>query len=406
MLGSLFDNFKNLFASRPANTEEEANTANTAASATFVFSGGKVEEEVLNGGKVEEEAFNNIFGEKAPDKGYVEEAPSGIEASGQNPVSSPDSASDPAPASRAQTPALDLDPDQPLALVIPKAKSPVLNAAPTLPDPNLNNTIIGPIINLVDSIFEQDAEDLKKYFFSIFIPPENDNKEKSIASTTSPDPILTSEQQGELKETLQKCANAYISGGDTDLTPFGPSDPQSGSTKITSTSSSTSKAQPPVYFGVGIKTELEDGDEKFLKITEIFSNSNLRKENQGNVDYTNQFITHLNCKLGDDTEAREYSITAIFKSFEKTNNQKEKFDEKIDQIFRDLKESSIKFKISKNTSQTDQAGKPAETAEVNVNKIIFEKTNGVYQQKKMTPPTITEIRDATNAETKAEGQVV
>jgi hypothetical protein len=238
---------------------------------------------------------------------------------------------------------------------------------------------------------------LKNYFFSIFTPHQNpkDDDKKSIA-LTAPSPNLTSEQEKELKETLEKCAGTYNSG-DINPTPPGPSGPQSESTKITSTLSQIlkEKAEPPVYFGVGIKTELEDvKGQKFLKITEIFSNSNLSKEKQDDVDYTNQFITHLFCKLENDTEIKEYSIAEIFKSFEKTANQQEKFDEKIDQIFRDLEESSIKFKISKNTSQTDPATQPAD---VTVDKIIFEKTKGVYQQKTMTPSTITEIRDAKGA---------
>ena len=260
---------------------------------------------------------------------------------------------------------------------------------------------------LVDSIFKQDA--LKKYFFSIFIPPEDDNKEKSIASTHSPAPTITPVQETELKETLEKCAGAYISG-DTDLPPSDPSTPQSSSTKTTSTTSPKlkEKALPPVYFGVGIKTELaEDGDKKFLKITEIFSNSNLHKEKRGNVDYTNQFITHLNCKLEDDTVAKEYSITAIFNKFKGDLNQKEKFDEKIDQIFRDISQTSINFKISASKSQTDPAGKPAETAEVNINKIIFEKTqDGAYKQKTTTPSTTTATIDAKNAAAGPVGKAV
>lgn len=272
------------------------------------------------------------------------------------------------------------------------AQTPVLTLDPPPPDPNLNNTIIEPIINLVDSIFKQDAEkDNLKYFFSIFMPlaESEDITKKSTASTPSSAPTITIALETELKEILQQCASAYFSG-DNDLTLSDSSDPQSGSTKITPTSS-TSKAQPPVYFGVGIKTELaEAGDEKFLKITEIFSNSNLRKEKQGNVDYTNQFITHLNCKLNDDEEAKDHSITAIFNKF-KGDNQKEKFDEKIDQIFRDISRTSIKFKISADKSQSA-------SSEVNIDKIIFEKTSdGAYKQKTTTPSTITANRKASIA---------
>ena len=282
------------------------------------------------------------------------------------------------------SPALDLDPDQTpaLDLDLPPVTVPALTPAP---DPV---SIIDPIINLVNSIFEEDAKNrLKEYFSSIFIPPEDDDTKKSTASTNL---TLTSAQETELRETLEKCANAYISG-DTDLTPSDSSDTQSSSTKTTSKSSQIlkEKAEPPVYFGVGIKTELaEAGDEKFLKITNIFEESKLHKEKQGNVDYTNQFITHLNCKLGDDTEAREYSITDIFNKFKGDPNQKEKFDEKIDQIFRDISQTSIKFKISADKSQ------PA-SSEVNIDKIIFEKTpDGAYKQKTTTPSPITEIRDA------------
>lgn len=302
----------------------------------------------------------------------------------------------------------------PPSLAPAQTPPPVLASDPAsaLPDQNLNNPIIESIRILVDSIFtKDDADPLKNYFFSIFMPPADpeDIKEKLIASTHSPAPTITPAQETELRETLQKCADACIY--DTDLPPSDPSTPQSNPTKTTSTSSPTlkEKAEPPVYFGVGIKTTLEDiEDQKFLKITDIFDNSNLRKEKQGNEDYTNQFITHLNCKLGNDTEAREYSINDIFKKFKDDNSAtaQEKFDEKIDQIFRDISQTSIKFKISTDTSQADPATQPAD---VTVDKIIFEKTKGVYQQKKMTPPTITELRNAENAknaETKVEGQAV
>ena len=323
------------------------------------------------------------------------------------------------PASRAQTPDQDptlLDPFPPVPAPdqppVSPAQPPVSSSAPAsssalepVPDPV---SIIEPIINLVDSIFNNE-DILKKYFFSIFIPPEDDNKEKSIASIPSPAPIITPEQQKELRETLQKCANAYNISGDTDLTPSGSIDPQSSSTKTTSKSSQISKekAQPPVYFGVGIKTELaEAGDEKFLKITNIFEESKLHKENQknqdnqDNVDYTNQFITHLNCKLNDGEEAKDHSITDIFNKFKEDPNQKEKIDEKIDKIFRDISRTSIKFKISADKSQSA-------SSEVNIDKIIFEKTpDGAYKQKTTTPSTITATIDARNAAAVREGKVV
>ena len=411
MLGLIGNAFKNLFTSKPAETEPESEAVigevgtldgdqnkftilvpNAAVDPNILFAkategdnkftSGVLADPTQTSAQVQDAAL--VAGAGAGAFAVSDSSPAPALAQNQPPVSDP--------ASRAQTPvsaqasvldqAPDLEPE--LVLVQPT------EALALAPDPV---SIIEPIRILVDSIFtKDDADPLKNYFFSIFMPlaDSEDTTKKSIASTPSPAPTITPEQEKDLRSTLEICAGAYISGN-TNLTPPDSSDPQSGSTKTTSKSSQISKekAQPPVYFGVGIKTELaEDGDEKFLKITEIFNNSNLRKEKQDNEDYTNQFITHLNCKLGNDTVAQEYSITDIFKSFENTPNQKEKFDEKIDQIFRYLKETSIKFKISKNTSQTDPAGKPAETAEVNVNKIIFEKTNGVYQQKKMTPSTI------------------
>jgi hypothetical protein len=243
---------------------------------------------------------------------------------------------------------------------------------------------------------------LKNYFFSIFTPhedPKVDDK-KSIALTA---PNLTSDQETELRETLVKCASAYVNDG-SDLTPPGPSDPKSDSTQTTSKLSQISKgkAEPPVYFGVGIKTELEDvKGQKFLKITEIFSNSNLSKEKQDDVDYTNQFITHLFCKLENDTEIKEYSINYIFNKFkdQDPDTAQEKFDEKIDQIFRDISQTFIKFKISADTSQ------PPSPEGVTINKIIFEKkANGAYKQKTMTPSTITATIDAKNPEAEAEAR--
>jgi hypothetical protein len=123
------------------------------------------------------------------------------------------------------------------------------------------------------------------------------------------------------------------------------------------------------------------------------SNSNLSKEKQKNKDYKNEFITHLFCKLNGSKDPDFHSITDIFNNFKErdSTSAQEKFDEKIDQIFRDISQTSIKFKISANTSQTS-------SAEVEVNKIIFEKTSdGAYKQKTMTPSTITAIRDAKGA---------
>jgi len=294
-----------------------------------------------------------------------------------------------------------LDPAQPpeevpvpVPALAPDSSQPPLEvlASPRGPASDLDDPIINSINLLVDSIFKKDDDNfvlLKNYFFSIFTPHQNpkDDDKKSIALTaTSPTP----EQEKELKETLEKCALSYYDYN-LEITPPGPSDPQSDSTKTTSKLSQIlkEKAEPEIYFGVGIKTKLKDvGDEKFLKITDIFSNSNLRKEKQGDVDYTNQFITHLNCKLGNDTEIKEYSIADIFDNFKNDPNPQEKFDEKIDQIFRDISQTYIKFKISADASQTS-------SAEVEVNKIIFEKTqDGAYKQKTMTPSTIIQNRDA------------
>ena len=305
--------------------------------------------------------------------------------------------SSPAPAlalAKDQPPALDQPPDPATALDQPRDQDPTLLEStpsasdpasdPALPDQNLNNPIIESIRILVDSIFtKDDADPLKNYFFSIFIPPEDDIKEKSTASTPSPAPTITPAQETELRETLEKCVSAYT-GGDTDLTLSDSSDPQSNPTKTISKLSPISKAQPPVYFGVGIKTTLEDIEgQKFLKITDIFEKSNLDKSNK------DKFITHLNCKLGDDTVAQEYSITDIFNKFKDANSATAQ--EKIDKIFRDISQTSIKFKISTDTSQTDPATQPTD---VTVDKIIFEKTNEVYQQKKMTPSTAPKILGA------------
>jgi hypothetical protein len=323
--------------------------------------------------------------EESPDSGILE-APAPAPDPAQPPVPALDPAQPPVPVP-ALDPALDPDSSQPPVEVL---------ASPRGPASDSDNPIINSINLLVDSIFKKDDDDfvlLKNYFFSIFTPPEDpkvDDK-KSIA-LTAPSPTL--EQEKELKETLEKCALSYHYN--LEIPPPGPSDPQSESTKTTSKLSQIlkEKAEPLVYFGVGIKTELEDVEgQKFLKITDIFSNSNLRNEKQGDADYTNQFITHLFCKLENDTEIKEYSIADIFNKFKDKDSAsaQEKFDEKIDQIFRDINQTSIKFKISASKSQTDPATQPAD---VTVDKIIFEKTKGVYQQKTMTPSTITAIRDA------------
>jgi len=343
-----------------------------------------------------------------PDKRSADYISGTLASLAQNQPPTPDPAPDPAqppeevpvPAP-APVPAQPLDPD--LASPAPALASPApaldpdqLPVSSPVPAPAFDDRITGSISTLVESIFKQDVEDaLKNYFFSIFMPPEDpvDDKKKSTASTPSTAPNLTSDQKTELRETLAKCASAYINDG-SDLPPSGPSDPKSNPTKTTSKLSQIlkEKAEPEIYFGVGIKTELEaSGDEKFLKITDIFKESKLHKDNQGGKDYTNQFITHLNCKLGNDTEIKEYSITDIFDNFKNDPNPQGKFDEKIDQIFRDINQTSIKFKISASKSQTDPATQPAD---VTVDKIIFEKTKGVYQQKTMKPSTTTVIRDA------------
>lgn len=344
-----------------------------------------------------------VFGlpiKTVPNKNDSGICPNPAEDEAEAPVPALDPAQPPDPAPDSSQPPVEV----PVPAPVPALGPPKL--APPGPASDSDNPIINSINLLVDSIFKKDDDDfvrLKNYFFSIFTPPEDPKVDdrKSIA-LTAPSPNLTSEQEKELKETLEKCAGTYNSG-DIDPIPPGPSDQQSDSTKTTPTLSQIlkNKAEPPVYFGVGIKTELKDvGGQKFLKITDIFSNSNLSPEKQGDVDYTNQFITHLFCKLENYDEVKEYSINYIFNKFkdQDPDTAQEKFDEKIDQIFRDINQTSIKFKISAKTSQPP-------SAEVEVNKIIFEKTpDGAYKQKTMTPSTTTLIRDAKGARAGAEAR--
>ena len=141
----------------------------------------------------------------------------------------------------------------------------------------------------------------------------------------------------------------------------------------------STKEKPQTYFGVGIASQLEShNDEKFLKITGIFSN-NIP------ADHKDKFITHLYCKLDNDNIPKRYSIKEIF---EKCENE-EAFILKIQEIFRNLKEETISFDISKTTG-LDKVN-PADVEKVeNIKKVFLEKSDDKYNKRTIEIPN-TEI---------------